>query len=285
MKYIITGNEGLIGEALNDSLKQKNECVLEVDMRNGFNVLNLGGVKLNSKTQKTDIIYHLAAHCKINEGTNNPELPHINNADGIHQVLEFARKNDIKRIVNFSSSRVLSRERNPYVASKVYGEELTKAYHDCFGLEFITVRPSTVYGPCHDITSRLMTDWVQAALNNRELVIFGDKNKTLDFTYISDFVDGVNLLTDNWEKAKNKAYNISGGEEVKLVDLANTIINEAGGGRISYSAPEIAQPQQVSVDISKIKRFGYEPKVNIAEGVKKLVRFYGREMRWQQDGC
>jgi len=271
----MTGTRGLIGENLKQRLDKNHNCIMEVDLRKGSNILNLDGVKLNPKTQKTDILFHTAAHCKINEGTENPSLPHINNADGIHQVLEFVRKNKIPKIVNFSSSRVLSKERNPYVASKIYGEELTKAYSDCYGLEFINVRPSTVYGPHKDITSRLITIWVQNAIKNKNLEIFGDKNKTLDFTYISDFVDGIELLMNNWYKAKNQSYNISGEEEVNLTDLAHMIKDETHSkSRIIYKEPEIAQPQNVNVNISRIKEFGFKPKVDINKGVRKLVEFY-----------
>jgi len=279
MNFIMTGTRGLIGENLKQRLDKNHNCIMEVDLRKGSNILNLDGVKLNPETQKTDILFHTAAHCKINEGTENPSLPHINNADGIHQVLEFVRKNKIPKIVNFSSSRVLSKERNPYVASKIYGEELTKAYSDCYGLEFISVRPSTVYGPHKDITSRLITTWVQNAIKNKDLEIFGDKNKTLDFTYVSDFVDGIELLINNWDKAKNQSYNISGEEEVNLTDLAYMIKDETNSkSRIVYKEPEIAQPQNVSVDISGIKEFGFKPKIKIEEGVKKLIKFYRGEV-------
>jgi nucleoside-diphosphate-sugar epimerase len=128
MKYILSGSKGLIGEYLKDRLNQRSQCVMEFDIRQGSNILNIDGIRLNPKTQKTDIFIHTAAHCKINEGIEHPILPHSNNCNGIYRVLEFCLNNEIPRIMNFSSSRVLSPQRNPYVASKIYGEELTKAF-------------------------------------------------------------------------------------------------------------------------------------------------------------
>lgn len=278
MKYIMTGTEGLIGGFLQKRLQDEGHTsVLDVDMRKGSNILNLDGVKLNPQTQKVDMLFHLASHCKINEGTENPELPHINNCDGTFQVLEFARRNGIQKIMNFSSSRVLSPEENPYTASKKYGENLVRAHHDCFGLEYITVRPSTVYGPVHDITSRLITTWVQNALEGKDLEIFGDKRKTLDFTYIDDFVDGIVRLYTNWDITKNQEYNISGENEISLPFLAHIIKHEAkSDSKVVYKNPEIAQPQQVSVDISKMKALGFKPRVGIREGVRTMVEFYRR---------
>lgn len=279
MKYIMTGTEGLIGGFLKQRLDEEgHESVLEVDNRKGSNVLNINSLRLNPKTQQTDIMYHLAAQCKINEAIEHPDLPHKNNADGTHEVLEFCRKNGIPKVMFFSSSRVLADEENPYTASKKYGEHLCKAYSDCYGLEHIIVRPSTVYGPVHDVTSRLMTDWCQAALADKELPLYGDHHKTLDFTHVDDFVGAIMLLTNKWDEAKNRAYNISGGAETNLLGLGRMITDMAGGGHVKMHEQETAQPQQVKVDISDIQALGYAPGISVTEGVKEMLDFYrGRE--------
>ena len=274
MNYIITGADGLIGTFLKEKLNKKHKCVMSIDQRSGFNILDLGAVKLNPVTQHTDIVYHLAAHCKINEAIETPSLPHMNNSDGTFMLLEFCRKNGIKKVVNFSSSRVLSEEENPYTASKKYGENLMRAYYKCYGIEYITVRPSTVYGPIHDVTSRLLTTWCQNALQGKQLKIFGDENKTLDFTYVSDFIDAIELLTDSWEKTKNQEYNISGDNEVKLRDIVDMIGEHVEDIKFDYYPAEIAQPQKVHVDTEKMKKLGYQPKVKIKEGISKMMDFY-----------
>lgn len=282
MNYIITGNSGLIGTFLKKELDKKHKCVLHIDQREGFNVLTLDGVKLNPNTQNTDILFHLAAHCKINEAVKEPILPHINNADGIFHVLEFARKNNIKKVMAFSSSRVLSSEENPYTASKKYLENMCEAYRQCYGIEYIIVRPSTVYGPIHDVTSRLLTNWVIYALQKKNLPIYGDKDKTLSFTHVSDFVDACLILLTQWDKAKNKAYNIS-GPEIKLTEVADFVIAESGSvsSEKVFLPQETAQPQKVKVDTSDLKELGWEPKVDIKYGIKELINFYRTEgIKW-----
>ena len=79
------------------------------------------------------------------------------------------------------------------------------------------------------------------------MTIFGDKNKTLDFTHAIDFVDGVMLLLNKWDKTKNQKYDISGNDVWKLSDIATKLLDS----KIVYSKPEIAQPQKVKLDISK----------------------------------
>jgi len=280
MQYAITGHQGLIGTYLKERLdKEGHKCVLQIDQREGFNVMDLM-FKETELSDKIDVFYHFAAQCRINEAIANPILPHRNNVDGILSVLEFCRKHDVPKIVTASSSRVLSPERNPYTASKVYVEEMTRAYSDCYGLEHIIVRPSTVYGPLFDETSRLINNWFTAAFKEKELKLYGDKNKTLDFTYIDDFVDGVMLATKGpW----NQSYNISGNEEVNLYDLGKYIIEKTGtSSKLNMYPEERAQPQQVKVDISAIRDIGFNPKINIAKGIDKMIKFYKKNPKaWQ----
>lgn len=284
MRFIISGSRGLIGEKLKERLdKEGNEMILEIDERCGSNVLNINSIQLTPSTQHTDIFFHLGAFCKINQTIEHPRLAHMNNANGTYEALEFCRKNNIKKFVYFSSSRILSKERNPYVASKVYGEELCKAYYDCYGIEYIIVRPSTVYGEHHDLTTRLITIWTIRALKGEDLELYGDKNKTLDFTHVDDFVDGIMLLLKNWNEAKLDAYDICGDDQRKLTEVADILASECGNDTltISYCAPETAQPQDVKIDISKMRKFGYDPKIKIEEGVKRLVNFYkGEGAKW-----
>ena len=163
MRYAITGNKGLIGTALKKRLDAEgHKCVLQIDKREGFDVTDLL-FKDYELSDKIDIFFHFAAQCRINEAIANPILPHKNNVDGILWVLEFCRKHKIPKIIAASSSRVLSPERNPYTASKVYVEEMIKAYSDCYGIEHIIVRPSTVYGPMFDATSRCINNFMTAA--------------------------------------------------------------------------------------------------------------------------
>lgn len=272
---ILTGHKGLIGIKLLDRLKKEEYNVnYTIDSRSGFNILNLNSLKINN--EEINLFIHTAAFCKIAESIEEPFLVFENNIRGTFEVLEFCRKNKIKKIMFFSSSRVSSKEENPYTVSKKFGELLCEAYNQCYGIEYVIVRPSTVYGTgFHDKTSRLITEWIERALKHKTLYIYGNKYKTLDFTYIDDFIDGVVLLIKNWDKVKNKSFNISGNNEIQLMTLIKIIENELGYEiKYRFKNPEIAQPQNVHVDTSDMKVLGYKPKVNIFQGIKRLIRWY-----------
>ncbi len=267
----MTGDNGLIGTFLDKRLLEKGyEKVSGIDLRKGKDILDIKDTQIY---RNIDVMFHLAAQCKINKSISDPSICHRNNTDGIFEVMEFCRKNNIKKIVYFSSSRVLSNERNPYTAAKLYGEELCKAYYDCYGIEYIIIRPSTVYGPMDDRTHRLIDIYIRSAINDRDLEVYGDPDlKTLDFTYVDDFVNAIFLILDGgW----NKEYNISGREEFKVHELAKMIISKLNSNsEIIIKNSEIAQPQKVRLDTSMLDNLGYIPKVNLERGIDLCINFY-----------
>ncbi|MCX6748380.1 MAG: NAD-dependent epimerase/dehydratase family protein [Candidatus Pacearchaeota archaeon] len=267
MNFILTGHKGLIGSFLLKALIERGDKpILLIDKRDGKNVLDIDKEQIN---EKVDMFIHLADFCKINKTILQPELA-FENSRGMEKVLEFCRNNKIPKVIYTSSSRVLSKERNPYTASKLYGEELLKAYCKCYGISYVIIRPSTVYGPFDDKTSRLVDIWILAALKRNELKIFGDENKTLDFTYIDDFIQGFQLAMAQ----ENEDYNIAYGKGIKLIKVADYIIHLAGKGFRNFYPAEIEQPQEVELDISDMKNLGYNPQVDIEQGLKKTFDWY-----------
>src|SRR3989338_7642830 len=148
MKFVMTGHRGLIGSFLLERMKERgDEAVLLLDKREGYDILNIDRYSLD---ERVDVLIHLAAFCKINKTIENPSLAFESNVVGVNKVLEFCREREIPKIVFSSSARVLAEEKNPYTASKTYGEELVKGYSQCYGIDYVIVRPSTVYGPFND---------------------------------------------------------------------------------------------------------------------------------------
>lgn len=260
--FVLTGQAGLIGSKLLNKLVSKgNMPVLLVDKRRGKDIADIASYRTELPP---DIMYHLAAHCSIRHAIWDTQRPMDNNVIGTHKVLEYCRAKQIKKVVFTSSTRVLYPEKNPYTASKIYCEELIKSYSQCYGIDYTIVRPSTVYGGFNDLTGRLVHKWMAAVLNNKPLIIYGDKNKTLDFTYVDDFVDGLLWAA----KQSNSEFNISYGQETKLVDVANYIIELHGSGEVKFADAELAQPQQVCIDTD------FKCSTSVEEGIKKTYEWY-----------
>jgi GDP-L-fucose synthase len=271
MNIAITGQEGLIGSAFKKRLLDAgHKIILEMDSRSGMpidaleNVCNLNG--------QIDIFIHMADFCKINKCIEYPALGNINGITA-HRVMEFCRRNKVPKVIYFSSSRVLSSEKNPYTAGKIYGEELCKAYKDCYNIDYLIIRPSTVYNAFDDLSHRIIDIYIRNALKHKDLIVFGDpETKTLDFTHVDDFVDAVLIAMRNkW----NTCYNISGGEEFRVYNLAKMIIEKTNSqSKIVVKSEETAQPQKVKINGDKLRNLGYNPKISLEQGITECVEFY-----------
>lgn len=236
MRILITGEKGLIGSKLKEKLSYEHE-VEGYDKDPGF-LVNIA----KHIGSRYDLIIHTAAHTLIRECIKEPALA-ARNAQATEDILEYARLKNIKKIIVFSSSRTEHYERNPYIAAKIYSEELTKAYHECYGIEYIIIRPETVWG-ANDRFNRVINKWIKAGLKGENIVINGDKNKELSPIHVDDFSDYIMHVIRNWDTYKNKIIRISGRNR-KAATIAKIIKNMTGGkSKIIFSRKEKTQPQK-----------------------------------------
>ena len=234
---LITGSNGLIGKRLVEILKPNYE-IIEIN-RKKSKFLNLIG-----RFKKIDIIIHLASNCMIRDIIKTPSLS-FDNVRNTFDVFELARKNGCKKIVYFSSGRISGSKFNPYTISKIYGEELSKAYKDCYNIDYLIVRPDTVWG-INEKKPRIIPLWIKNAQTNKDIIIYGDKNKTLPPIHVNDFttifLQMFNKFIDN--NLNNKTILIS-GIPIKAVEIAKIIKNQTKSkSKIIFKDVETGQPQQ-----------------------------------------
>ena len=300
MKVLITGSSGTIGTRLCEKLLEKGHEVIGVDWKPNKWQPELDKItthidlrdaeKLQANSQKliADIVVHLAANARVYDLVVQPDLARDNMLTTFN-VLEWARKNGIKRFV-FASSREtygnsgadVYREdmvrvencESAYTASKVAGEALVHAYSRCYGMDAIIMRFSNVYG-MYDDSNRVIPLFIRRTRKNEPLTVFG-KDKSLDFTYIDDTISGIILLLEKFETVKGDTYNIAFGEAHTIVELAEYIKKLTGStSTITLQPSRTGEVTRYTADISKArKKLGYDPKVAFAEGVKKSVEWY-----------
>ncbi len=227
MNILITGHRGLIGGALYKALSVKH---------------NVWGVEKGERVnlpEKLDLIIHTGANCVIRETIKNPDLA-FRNVSTTYNIMELARRKKSK-VILMSSGRVNHDVHNPYTASKRYLEELAKVYCDCYGVEYLIIRPETIWGFSEN-NERALIKWVQAAIQNKPLVIYGDKEKELSPLHINDFTIVVLFLIKNWEA--NRTITLT-GKTYKVVDIINLIKKLAGSrSKVVWKKAELTQPQK-----------------------------------------
>ncbi len=301
-RILVTGSSGTVGTRLCEALLEKKIPVVGIDLKRNMwseavDKITVKGDLRDEKVFKKlggnfDMVVHLAANARVYNLVEKPELAK-DNCDTTINVLEFCRKNKIRKVI-FSSSRevygnsgklVYSEDdadmkgcESPYTASKVAGEAFVHAYSKCYGIDYIIMRFSNVYG-MYDDSDRVVPLFIRLLMQNKGLVVFGE-NKLLDFTYIDDTINGVMACIERFESAKKDVYNIATGEGIRILDVAKALQKELGKGtKIEVKGNRTGEVVTFIADISRAReKLGFEPKVQFPQGIRRSVEWYSKKV-------
>jgi len=305
-RILLTGSSGMIGTRLFERLQEKDYEVIGIDKnhnkwRKDLDAKTIIGNLLEKNSFKripkdVDLVIHLAANARVWELIKNPSLA-IENIIMTYNVLEFMRKGGIKRII-FSSSREVYGNmdykepikknivrvkycESPYAASKISGESLVHSWGKVYGIDFVILRFSNVYG-MYDDSDRVIPLWIKQTLEGQDLVVYGE-DKSLDFTYIEDAVSGAVKAVERFDDVKNETFNIAYGKEIKLSYVGKRIKELVGGtNKLVIKNERLGEVRRFAGDISEAKELlDYDPKVDIDKGLRKTVEWY--KQLWASD--
>jgi nucleoside-diphosphate-sugar epimerase len=165
-----------------------------------------------------------------------------------------------------------------YDEAKRFAEALSSAYAREFGLDVKIARIFNTYGPkMRPDDGRVVSNMVVQALTGRPLTVYGDGSQTRSFCYIDDMVKGLVGLA---ESDLNGPCNLGNPSEFRIIELAELVRQLVPGApEITYEPLPPDDPKQRRPDISLAKeRLGWEPKVPLAEGLKKTIEWYKTEL-------
>ncbi|OQX71481.1 hypothetical protein B6D52_01385 [Candidatus Parcubacteria bacterium 4484_255] len=301
LKILITGSSGTIGTPLFEKLLEKNYNIIGFDKNPNIwskkiDKLTIIGNLLNKDDIKKiptniDIIIHLASNVRVYDSVLNPDLA-LENIIITYNILEFVRKNKIKKFIFSSTREVYGNKKNnmskendiniklcesPYAASKISNEALIHAYNKCYNINYIIFRFSNIYGK-YDISDRFIPVLIKKLKNNENVKIYG-KNKLLDFTYVDDCIDGLIRGIKKFSQIKNNTFNIATGKGSKLIDIAKLIRQSLRSkSKIIIKLSRPGEVVQCIIDISKAKKsLEYQPKYSIQEGIKASIAWYSKK--------
>ncbi len=299
MAILITGSSGTMGTRLFEKLLEMGYDAHGVDIRPNkwlkkanklTTILDLSKKGISDKiTGEFGTVIHLAANARVYNLVVEPSKAR-DNFEMLFNILEFCRRKDIGKFIFASSREVYGNSEDkivhsedesyvrkcesPYTASKIGGEALVHAYSQCYGMDFVILRFSNVYG-MYDESDRAVPLFIRLSKKDNDLVIYG-KDKIFDFTYIDDAVSGLLKSLKNTNKAKNQVFNIATGKGVSLINVAEEILNQMGSkSRIIIKENRPGEIVRFVADISKAKKeLGYEPKVDIKEGLHRSISWF-----------
>jgi dTDP-glucose 4,6-dehydratase len=164
--------------------------------------------------------------------------------------------------------------RGVYDEAKRYAEAITMAYHRVHQVDVRVVRIFNTYGPRNRINDgRVVPTFINQALRNESLTVFGEGNQTRSFQYVADLVEGVRRLMD---VSYNRPVNIGNPREMTILEFARLILQlTESRSQIEYRSLPEDDPKTRQPDISRAKSIlNWEPKVPVEEGLRKTIDWY-----------
>src|SRR5262245_14975999 len=304
---LVTGGAGFLGSHLCEALLQRGHRVICVDnlvvsslenidhlRDDGFTFVNHDVIEPIAFDEPVDFVYHLAALASPVDYLRMPLHSLKTGSYGTHHALGLA-KFKRARFVLASTSEVYGDPQvhpqpetywghvNPvgprglYDEAKRYAEALTMAYHNQQGVDAAIVRVFTTYGPrmrSHD--GRAIPNFIRQALANEPLTVYGDGSQTRSFCYVDDLIRGIALLAESGE---HLPVNLGNPGEFTILELAQTVLKVTGSkSEIVYEALPVDDPQVRQPDITRARQvLGWEPEVELEEGLRRMLPSYGRE--------
>lgn len=302
-KILVTGGAGFIGSALAEKLiSNPDNYVVIVDNLSTGNIGKLPNLpKTNWRFIKCDVndyteiapvmttyqfdyVFHFAAVVGVLRTQQYP-VSVLRDIDGIKNVLSLSKNTTVKRVFFSSSSEIYGdpvempqnvyttplNSRLPYAVVKNIGEAFLRSYKQEYDLDYTIFRFFNTYGPKQS-RDFVISKFMLAALNNRDITIYGDGLQTRTFCYIDDNID--TCLTAFYEnKVVNGVINIGGNREVTIKELAEIIVRETGSkSKIVHVDPlKEGDMRRRQPDNSDMKALLNRPLIKVDEGIRKII--------------
>lgn len=164
--------------------------------------------------------------------------------------------------------------RGCYDEAKRFAEAMTMAYHRIHKIDTKIARIFNTYGPrMRAYDGRVVPTFINQALKNEPLTVFGDGKQTRSFCYVSDLIEGIYKLLIS---GINEPVNLGNPNEMNILDFAKKILEVTKSkSKITYKPLPVDDPKIRQPDISLAKKkLNWEPKVSLEEGLKKTIEFF-----------
>lgn len=199
-------------------------------------------------------------------------------------VLDLCVKYKVQKIVFASSSMVYGEFNNQipdetvvpnpntlYGSYKRQGELMCKIWHREYGLDYVIMRPSALYGE-KDTVVRVISQLLKSVLTNGKMTVQGPNNK-LDFSNVLDVAEYFALATTN--EVKNETFNCTRGNGRKIIDAAEIIKDKLGMGEIITKPHDTFYPNRDTLNSDKAKSMlNFNPNIDIENGIPDYINWF-----------
>lgn len=307
---LVTGGMGFIGSEFVHLLVEKGHTPVVLDkLTYAANPRNLEDLKgqyrfikgdvCNRETvrqalENTDVAVHFAAETHVDRAIAGGMAFIKTDVEGTYVMLDEARKKGADRFVYISTDEVYgsvsggsARESDPprpgntYSAAKAGGEALVMAYANTYGMDTLITRSSNNFGP-RQHPEKFVPKIILNTLTGVPIPVYGKGENIRDWIYVRDNCEAIYELIS---RAKGgKIFNIGAGNEVRNLDLCKTVLElmevPEPGSRIEFVEDRKGHDLRYSMDTSKAREMGWEPRTDLVTGLKKTIDWHRRNMAW-----
>ncbi len=301
---LVTGGCGFIGSHIVEALVQRGYRVRILDNFSTGKLENIASISkqeievlegdvadvstVDAAMQGCEYVFHEAAIASVTKSVNDPVGTARVNYGGTINVLEAARKHDIRRVVFAGSAAVYGDEPTlpkhesmpanpiaPYGVDKLASELMGHFYARTLGVEFVSLRYFNVFGQRQDPSSpysgviSIFCDRIRQGLAP---IIYGDGLQSRDFVHVVDVVQA-NLIVMEHPKATGRTFNVGRGVATSLLEITN-VLNDLTlkNLRPIHKQPRLGDIRHSRADNAALKALGWSPTISIRQGLAELLQ-------------
>jgi dTDP-glucose 4,6-dehydratase len=306
MRILVTGGAGFIGSHCAKRLAAAGDEVVVLDkLTYSGNRANLDGADVEfvqgdiadreavtAAAEGCVAILNFAAETHVDRSIFGAAEFIETDVLGTYVLLDYVREQGV-RFVQVSTDEVYGdvpegasskeddplRPSSPYAASKAGGDLQVLAAVRTYGVNASITRGSNTYGP-NQYPEKIIPLFVTNALDGESLPVYGDGRQTRDWLHVEDHCAGIELVLR--EGGPGEVYNVGGGEEVENRDLTARILELTGSddSLIRHVEDRPGHDRRYSLDTSKLRSLGWEPKRTLADGLPETVAWYRDNRDW-----
>lgn len=238
-----------------------------------------------------DAVLNFAAESHVDRSITGPKEFIHTDVFGTFSLLEACRKHGVGMFIQISTDEVYGsiesgsftedsplRPNSPYSASKAAADLIARSYFVTYGLPVVITRSSNNFGP-YQYPEKLIPLFITNALEDKKLPLYGDGLNVRDWIYVLDNARAIALVL---EKGKpGEIYNVGGEQERTNIDVSRLILRflSKPESLIEYVKDRPGHDRRYSLDNSKIRALGFEPRTDFESMLAETVQWYV-ENRW-----
>ena len=306
-KVFIAGHEGMVGSAIMRSLVHNGYENIITASHGQLDLINQSRVVKFFRAKRPDVVVDCAAKVGGIHANNTYRADFIyNNLQIQNNLIHTSYEFEVKKLLFLGSSCIypkfadqpikeeyllaspLELTNEPYSVSKIAGIKMCESYYRQYNCDFISVMPCNQYGPNDNfhpknshVLPALLRRFHEAAVNDETNVeVWGTGKAKREFLHVDDLARACVFLLENVSSStiyrENISHlNIGSGEEISIAGLAKLIAEIVGyKGKISFQLDKPDGTLRKLMDVSRIKKLGWEPKLSLKEGLAQTYNWY-----------